>query len=175
MKRRLLNLLTALSLLLFLAVCVMWASSYVGPFAFGYGGRLVAYELGARDGHLVFLRWVTTDPAWIGAVKPQGFSYAPGPPIAFNLGGGNITDYSVPGASVYHLADRRPPFTDSIWFAHVPCWWVAAAAAVLPAAHLLTRRRYRRRKRLWLGLCPACGYDLRASPDQCPECGTEAA
>jgi hypothetical protein len=41
--------------------------------------------------------------------------------------------------------------------------------AILPTLWLLRRRRVRLRVRR--GLCPACGYDVRASPGRCPECG----
>ena len=54
----------------------------------------------------------------------------------------------------------------------VPCSYLVLLTAVLPAGRLLGwhgRRQSRRR-----GLCPACGYDLRASPGRCPECGTPA-
>ena len=53
-----------------------------------------------------------------------------------------------------------------------PFWFVVAAAATLP--YLQARRAYQLRGRLRRGLCLRCGYDLRATPAGCPECGTVA-
>ena len=51
----------------------------------------------------------------------------------------------------------------------VPYYSVQLVSALLPVAALvkIARRTHRQRA----GLCPSCGYDLRATPDRCPECG----
>ena len=48
-----------------------------------------------------------------------------------------------------------------------PLWAILVVAAVLPAMWVWGRRR----RRYAAGMCQGCGYDLRASPVRCPECG----
>ena len=54
----------------------------------------------------------------------------------------------------------------------IPQWFVALILAVFPA--LWFGAFVKRRSRAASGRCANCGYDLRASPDRCPECGMEA-
>jgi hypothetical protein len=49
--------------------------------------------------------------------------------------------------------------------------WLLAWTSVMPAGITSFWRRWRKRP---TGLCPICGYDLRMTPDRCPECGTVA-
>jgi hypothetical protein len=51
----------------------------------------------------------------------------------------------------------------------VPHWLWIVVAALIGARGLVAWRRARQRSRS--ALCPGCGYDLRATPDRCPECG----
>ena len=55
----------------------------------------------------------------------------------------------------------------------IPFWALTVLFAVPPAVVVrrATSRRIRAARRVACGLCPACGYDLRTTPQHCPECG----
>jgi hypothetical protein len=68
-----------------------------------------------------------------------------------------------------HFEDGR---TRSTTF-FVRWWLIVILTAILPVARFgpLVWRQWRSEHAE--GLCPNCGYDLRATPERCPECGAE--
>ncbi len=68
----------------------------------------------------------------------------------------------------FSLVRGFAPF--SCWVVDLPLWCPLVLFAILPL--LRERRSHTLRRRRLLGLCNVCGYDLRATPGRCPECGT---
>jgi hypothetical protein len=166
MKRRLLNLLTGLSLLLCVAVCMLWIRSHLRYDYVKYVGREWVYTVASDRGLLIFSR----SSAWNDINRPGG----PGNGwYAESLGGArrpidfyNAKRYPKPWYKFgLHPPRLEPRYRD----AAVPNWGLSLLTAILPAHRVLDVRRRARRHRA--GLCPVCGYDLRATPGRCPECG----
>jgi len=55
------------------------------------------------------------------------------------------------------------------WRIWIPYWLLVIIFMLLPIYAGYRRMRYG--KRTATNCCPSCGYDLRASPERCPECG----
>ena len=51
-------------------------------------------------------------------------------------------------------------------------WVLTFLLGIAPAARIIAT--IRRRRCFATGHCTSCGYDLRATPDRCPECGADA-
>jgi hypothetical protein len=50
--------------------------------------------------------------------------------------------------------------------------WSYLCALFATPALLWLARAFRQPRRRRTGTCPTCGYDLRVTPERCPECGT---
>ena len=180
MRRRLLNAFSAVSLLLCAAVCVLWVNSY-------WWMRTVHWHHHPRE-HFVTV--VYGRVLYCGASQKKSTRYLDdGWKVDRNAASAEWADgwtrrrqqrmwqssehrwhITFAGASVTRIENSFHTLTDTVF----PLGWLAAVLASPPAAWLVWRRRLRRAVRKQLGLCPACGYDLRATPARCPECGQAA-
>ena len=174
MKRRLLDFLTSLSLLMCVGACVLWVRSYsrqdnlqLRPRA---GGGLVLHLFWAKGSVAC-----TRTYGQVNGVMPADRR------VQFLAGDGRFppTDlyaYWQRRGAVFHgggfAVSRSAPEYGALGGVLAPLWLPAAAFAMSPIAWLILRLRRWRRQRA--GLCPQCGYDLRATPGRCPECGTIA-
>jgi hypothetical protein len=178
MLRTLLNLAATLALLLTIAICVVWQRSYAASDRLMWvrddGWRSVR----SAQGRLVLS--ITLADMSGRLLDRRGVRYErdPAMPATVEL----LTIYLLcadASAKVVHWerADfawqQRRSSRDLIVTAVAPFWSLAAATGTLPLAWAARRLRARRRRqrRARHGLCPACGYDCRATPAQCPECG----
>jgi hypothetical protein len=71
----------------------------------------------------------------------------------------------------YHDAEgyTGPSTTDQLV---LPTWFVLLWLAACPVFSLVSKARWRHLEPVQNAICIRCGYDLRATPDRCPECGT---
>jgi hypothetical protein len=160
MRRNLFTLASALSAVLCVGVCVLWVRSYRVADAVGWSSTSDAVEGGTASGRL---RLNTIH-------LPDGQTY--GPPHLLHI--------AYP-ANIDPPTRRLPATSTNMGFAFerngpdflllVPLWAVALSTGVGAWATHRVARRMLRAARLAANLCPACGYDLRATPGQCPECG----
>ena len=177
-RRRLLNLLLILSLLA--CAGVGWLIRPRGQRVDTYFHRTAGgkyYVASVYPGKLSFGRSTgTTSLTWLASASPP-------PRVPWGHNSGRAGGWSSPSSRWNRLGFWHLP--GSAWIVNenmemvtyeqwvVPKWFVLLVMAV-PVAALAAARLWRRR-RGGSGLCPECGYDLRASPERCPECGTMAA
>ena len=157
---------TIVSLLLCLATLVMWQRSFRHCDALiSQRGPTDRVTLTSEFGLLAF----EIESPQQGVILP-GWSYFDKPlPRRF----GKHDD--VLGVAVYQGTARHflllPP--TKLQGVSIPYWLLFSLAAAAPTLWLIRwRRAILARRRMGRGLCGRCGYDLRASVDRCPECGT---
>jgi hypothetical protein len=139
-----LNIAAGVSVTLCFAVAAVWVRSYWCADEVTYRGPAQAVRLRSYGGNIYVIasRFMLALPGWTHIFNARYYPAESG------------------WMDQADLTWRAPYFSLFVWSAALPYWrfflpWV--------------RNRERRRGQ---SFCRTCGYDLRATPDRCPECGT---
>lgn len=101
---------------------------------------------------------------WLSPLPPNSGPISTNPSFDFNFAG-------IHGSESHQMRRANPPDTTVYGrdrYFGVSLWWAWLTSLVIFA---FSAKAWFKRSPMNDGLCPKCGYDLRATPDRCPECG----
>ena len=148
-----------------LALLTLWGAGIVRRgWALPLNGNRAGFiAAGGSLSFIVGVRWGWPSRDWIGREHLRAYGNGshisePAGTAGFGVLRGSVTWYGNTNITVWHVAVA------------VPWWYLGLLAAAAPAARWIWSTPPSERQRLG-GTCPACGCDVRATPDRCPECG----
>jgi 4-amino-4-deoxy-L-arabinose transferase-like glycosyltransferase len=175
-RRHIFTLLAAASLLLCLATAGLWVRSYLGTDyieyqhhrPIGHASRTVEIHV-TRGTVLIFSKRYTVHEEQHGSTASEWF-WGYERRQAYLAGDHPTTFPQRIGLGYESVYEDFASYSRRATAVELPLVLFVLILMLPPLVLALRHRRTARRQRN--SLCLHCGYDLRATPDRCPECGT---
>ncbi|MEA2735244.1 MAG: hypothetical protein QOE14_1695 [Humisphaera sp.] len=162
MRRKLFNVAAAVSLVLCAATLAWWVRSCWVSETIGRVGEVNVVVLDSVSGTLCL---------GVTRADPENEEPGPRPYYVWHTAPARTSSPGIVSGGTLVRFGARVRMSGFGWVV-VPHW--VLVLTTLPGACLSLgrmRRSILAKVRRNYGHCPACGYDLRATPDRCPECG----